>query len=142
MTSSPRAIIRISTSGKNYSRVNYSRRMYAIVRRYTPDVREGELNECLADLTGLRTFFKMTYKEIAEKIREEVSLEIGVPCTITVASPSQFEHAKHASKKQSISTYKEIHSVLTGTSFTAMKRTRATITKKRRFSVPFIGKVG
>ena len=68
-----RAIIQIVASGKNDSRINYSRRMYAVIRRYTPDVAEGNTNECLADLTGLRTFFKMTYAEIAEKIKKDLT---------------------------------------------------------------------
>ena len=69
MTSSSRpAIIKISVAKKDISRINYSRRMYAIIRRYTPNVVEGLSNECYADLTGLRTFFKMTYTEMTEKI--------------------------------------------------------------------------
>lgn len=141
MTSPTRAIIHITTSGKNYSRVNYSRRMYAIIRRYTPDVREGEVNECLADLTGLRTFFKMSYKEIAENIRKELIREIGVAFTIRVATVGAFEKAKHSKAKQSISTYKEIHSLLSSSLFVAMKNRRHTIITKRRFLVPFLGKV-
>ena len=69
------AILHITTSGKNFSRVNYSRRMYAIIRRYTPNVAEGDTNEYFADLTGLRTFFKMSYKEIAEKILSDLNKE-------------------------------------------------------------------
>ena len=96
MTSSTKpAIIRIRTSGKNFSRVNYSRRMYAIIRRYTPNVIEGEINECFADLTGLRTFFKMTYAEMAEKIIKDLNTEIGVSFTVKIATIDSFEKVKN-----------------------------------------------
>jgi DNA polymerase-4/DNA polymerase V len=32
----------------------FSQRMFAIVRRYTPDVEEYSVDECFCDLTGLR----------------------------------------------------------------------------------------
>lgn len=117
--------------------------MYAIIRRYTPDVTEGRANECFADLTGLRTFFKMTYAEIAEKIRKDLTKEIGVRFSIRVATSKAFTTAKAQSKKSStISTYKEINTLFAGTSLGAKKQAsyKSTI-YKRRFVVPFIGKV-
>ncbi len=142
MTSSKnshRAIINISIYGKNDSRVNYSRRMYAIIRRYTPDVVEGNMNECLADLTGLRTFFKMTYAEIAEKIKNDLTKEIGVRFTLKVTTTTPFEQFKNKSKKsQNISTYKEINKLFAGSNFLATKNILGI---KRRLAVPFIGRV-
>jgi DNA polymerase-4/DNA polymerase V len=32
----------------------YSKRMYEIVRRYTPDIEEYSIDECFANLTGMR----------------------------------------------------------------------------------------
>jgi len=143
MTSSPaRAIIHISTSGKNDTRLNYSRRMYAIIRRYTPDVEEGTMNECFAELTGLRTFFKMTYAEIAEKIKKDLAKEIGIRFTIKIASVQAFEHAKARSKKlRSVSTYKEIKSLFAGSAYMKKVHHVSGTIHKKRFSVPFIGKV-
>jgi len=142
MTSSKnshRAIISISTYGKNNSRINYSRRMYAIIRRYTPDVVEGNMNECLADLTGLRTFFKMTYAEIAEKIKKDLTREIGIRFTLKVSTTTAFDSVKNKSKKlQSISTYKEINKLFAGSSYISQKNVSNI---RRRLSVPFIGKV-
>ncbi len=117
--------------------------MYAIIRRYTPDVTEGGANECFADLTGLRTFFKMTYAEIAEKIKNDLTKEIGVRFSIRVATSKAFITAKAQSKKSStISTYKEINTLFAGTSLGVKKQVpyKSTI-YKRRFVVPFIGKV-
>ena len=44
----------------------YSMRMYAIVRRYTPAVEEYSIDECFADLTGLRRSLRMSYEEMAQ----------------------------------------------------------------------------
>jgi nucleotidyltransferase/DNA polymerase involved in DNA repair len=140
--STKRAIIHITTSGKSFSQVNYSRRIYAIIRRYTPDVVEGTKNECFADLTGLRTFFKMTYKELAENILNDVRTEIGVSCTVRVSTAHAFEQAKILSKKpKTFSTYKEINKLFTGLSFVAVKNRKSMRLPRRKLVVPFIGKV-
>lgn len=47
----PDAII-IPSDYETYSL--YSKRMFEIVRRYTPDVDEYSIDECFADLTGLK----------------------------------------------------------------------------------------
>jgi DNA polymerase-4/DNA polymerase V len=142
MTSSTKpAIIHITTSGKSFSKVNYSRRMYAIIRRYTPNVAEGTSNECFADLTGLRTFFKMSYTEMAEKIIKDLKLEIGVSFTVRVATVDDFESAKNKNKKQkSVSTFKEMNKLFSGKAFTAIKNRKTSIVK-RRLTIPFLGKV-
>ncbi len=142
MTSSTKpAIIHITTSGKSFSRVNYTRRMYAIIRRYTPNVAEGNSNECFADLTGLRTFFKMTYAEMTEKILKDLKTEIGVAFTVRVSTVDAFEAAKNKNKKlKSVSTFKEMNKLFSGKAFTAIKN-RKSFTVKRRLTIPFLGKV-
>jgi nucleotidyltransferase/DNA polymerase involved in DNA repair len=45
----------------------YSKRMFAIVRRFTPDVEEYSIDECFADLTGLRRPLRMSYVEMGQK---------------------------------------------------------------------------
>src|SRR3954470_15674057 len=42
----------------------FSNRMYAIVRRYTPAVEEYSIDECFADLTGLRRLHHMPYPKM------------------------------------------------------------------------------
>lgn len=141
-----RAIVRITLTGKQAANRNYSRRMYAIVRRYTPNGAEGGVNECFAELTGLRTFFKMTYTELAEDIRKNIMTEIGMPCTVRIATVTEFENATTPSKKtKSISTYREMNKLFAGKSFVeasnrAVMRSTKTI-KKIRLTVPFLGKV-
>ena len=150
--SSSRAIIRIIATSKHTLSINYARRMYAIIRRYTPEALEGTPNECFAELTGLRTFFKMTYNELAETILRDLSREIGIRFTVRVAKVKEYEEVSIISKKHSkkyttnnMSTYKELNSLFAGRSLglrAPTTRTRSTISSKKiRLSVPFLGKV-
>lgn len=137
------AIIKISTSGKNFSKVNYSRRMYAIIRRYTPHVIEGGHNECFADLTGLRTFLKMTYKEMTENIVNDIQREVEIFCTIHIVTHDAFLEAKNKSKKmRSVSTYKEINKLFSGKFLSnSYKVKKNIILRKKRLTIPYLGKV-
>lgn len=56
----------------------FSNRMYAIVRRYTPVVEEYSIDECFADLTGLRRNHHMRYEEIAAAIKRDLERELGM----------------------------------------------------------------
>ncbi len=56
----------------------YSQRMYEIVYRYTPQVEEYSIDECFADLTGLRREKRMGYPEIAAKIKHDLETELGI----------------------------------------------------------------
>lgn len=140
--STKQAIIRITTSGKNFSQINYSRRMYAIIRRYTPNVVECNTNECFADLTGLRTFLKMSYKEMAENIVSDIKREIGIFCTIHIVTQDTFLMAKNKSKKsRNISTYKEMNKLFAGSSFIPSKKRKSLTYKSKKLVIPFLGKV-
>lgn len=145
-TSTTRAIIRIIASGKHASKINYRRRMYAIIRRYTPEVAEGAVNECFAEITGLRTFFKMSYAELAQAIVTDLKKEIGISFSLRIAKVSEFEEASQTSKKpKHIATYNEINSLFKGASFiphedrTSIKHTLRA--KRIRLSIPYLGKV-
>ncbi len=89
----PDAII-LSSDYETYSL--YSQRMYAIVRRYTPDVDEYSIDECFADLTGLRRTLRMSYEKIAEKIKHDLDTELGMTFSIGLAPTKVL--AKLASK--------------------------------------------
>ncbi len=60
----------------------YAQKMYNIVRHYTPDVEEYSIDECFADLTGLRTKFRMPYEEIAKKIKHELQSSLGMTFSV------------------------------------------------------------
>lgn len=63
----------------------YSKKMFDIVRRYADEVEEYSIDECFADLTGLDKPLKMSYLEIAQRIKREVNEELGLSVTIGLA---------------------------------------------------------
>src|SRR5262245_29099566 len=75
-----------------------SKRFFAIVRRYTPDVEEYSIDECFADLTGLRRPLRMSYLKIAERMKRELDVELGFTFSVGLA-PNKVV-AKIASKWQ------------------------------------------
>lgn len=63
----------------------FSVRMCDIVRRYTPEVEEYSIDECFADLTGLRRPLNMSYEEMAKKIKNELDSELGITFSVGLA---------------------------------------------------------
>ncbi|WDL95591.1 DNA polymerase IV [Alicyclobacillus sp. ALC3] len=66
---------------------DFSRRVFAVVRNYTPQVEVFSIDECWADVTGSRQFG--TAVEIARQIQTRIQSELGLPCSIGVA-PNKF----------------------------------------------------
>ena len=62
-----------------------SKRMFAIVRRYTPDVEEYSIDECFADITGLQRSLKGSYSQIAARIKQALDVELGVTFSVGLA---------------------------------------------------------
>ncbi len=60
----------------------YSKRMYEIVRRYTADVEEYSIDECFADLTGMRRPNNMSYEVMAERIKHDLDTELGMTFSV------------------------------------------------------------
>lgn len=54
-----------------------SKRFFEIVRRYTNEVEEYGIDECFAEITGLRRPLRMSYAKIAEKIKADLDRELG-----------------------------------------------------------------
>lgn len=75
----------------------FSRRMYAIVRRFTSDIEEYSIDECFADITGLRRPLKKSYVEIAKQIQWELLCELGMTFSVGLAPNKVL--AKVASKR-------------------------------------------
>lgn len=84
--------------GDYESYANFSGQMFDIVRRYADEVEEYSIDECFAELTGLERSLKMTYMEIAKRIKKEVSEELGLSVSIGVGPTKCL--AKVASKWQ------------------------------------------
>ena len=79
----PKCIV-VSGNYKLYSII--SKRMFEIVRRFTPDVEEYSIDECFADITGLDFSLKKSYKDIALDIKETLDKELGVTFSVGLAS--------------------------------------------------------
>jgi len=71
-------------------------RMYDIVRRYTEAVEEYSIDECFAELTGLRRTLRMSYPQMAEAIKRDLDTELGVSFSVGLAPTKVL--AKVASK--------------------------------------------
>jgi DNA polymerase-4/DNA polymerase V len=60
----------------------FSKRMYAIMRRYTPAVEEYSVDEGFIDLTGLRRLHRGNYMTIAARLQEDIHRELGITVTV------------------------------------------------------------
>lgn len=145
MTQTKRAIIKIAAVEKRGQSLplGYQRRMYSILRRYTPEVSEGTDRECFAELTGLRTFFKMSYNEMMLRITKDIKGEMNITVKISPATAKELEGGRRSTKKAtSVSTYKEMNTLFQGAHFIPKEKREATTLKRKvRLSVPFLGKV-
>jgi DNA polymerase-4 len=56
-----------------------STRFFAIVRRFTPEVEEYSIDECFADITGLRRQYRTSYEAIAARIKHDLDPSWDVP---------------------------------------------------------------
>lgn len=63
----------------------YSRQIFDIVRRYTPDVEEYSIDEAFADLTGVRRMHHTSYDTIARQIQQAIHAEVGIPVSVGVS---------------------------------------------------------
>ena len=66
----------------------YSKRMFNIMRRYTPIVEESSIDEGFADLTGLRRVFHASYIDIARQMKKAIEDELDITVSVGL-SPSK-----------------------------------------------------
>jgi DNA polymerase-4/DNA polymerase V len=76
----------------------FSRRMFSIMRRFTPDVEEYSIDEAFGDITGMRRALRSSYEEIALNMKKEIEKELGI--TVSVGLSITKVLAKVASKHQ------------------------------------------
>jgi len=62
-----------------------SRRMIAILHRYSPGVEVSSIDEAFVDMNGLRRLWGKDFDEIADEIRHAVRSEIGITVSIGIA---------------------------------------------------------
>lgn len=60
----------------------YSRKMFDIVRRYTPAVEEYSIDEVFADITGLRRVYRCSYEKIGRDIKSDIQKELGLTVSV------------------------------------------------------------
>jgi nucleotidyltransferase/DNA polymerase involved in DNA repair len=93
----------------------YAKRMYRIAQEFTPDVEEYSIDECFADITGLRAKYRMPYERIALLMKKRLETELGI--TFGVGLGPNKAIAKMASKYRKPSGFtaipaREIHTYL------------------------------
>ncbi len=74
----------------------FSRRIFHILRRFTPQVEEYSIDEAFADITGMRRALSNSYEGIAGRIKGEIGRELGI--TVSVGLSVTKVLAKVASK--------------------------------------------
>jgi DNA polymerase-4/DNA polymerase V len=60
----------------------FSKRMFEIMRRYTPEVEEYSIDEGFADITGMDQVFRKSYEEIALDMQRTIEAELGLTVSI------------------------------------------------------------
>jgi len=76
----------------------FSRRMFNVMRRFTPQVEEYSIDEAFADITGMRRALRASYETIAVNIKNEIARELGI--TVSVGLSITKVLAKVASKHE------------------------------------------
>lgn len=83
-------VIIVMRESKGYA--PYTKKIDQILKRYTQDIEIGDRCGYFADVTGLRTLLKMTYKEIGESIISDLKKEIGVYLPTALATSKVLAH--------------------------------------------------
>ena len=60
----------------------FSKRMFAVMRRYTSIVEEYSIDEAFADITGLRRPLRMSYEHIARRMKQDIQRELGITVSV------------------------------------------------------------
>lgn len=63
----------------------FSRRLFAIMRRFTDQVEEYSIDEGFMDITGLDKVEGLTYKQIAETVKNTIQRELGITVSVGLA---------------------------------------------------------
>lgn len=74
------ALVILPSDYENYS--IFSKRMFEIMRRFTPEVEEYSIDEGFADITGMRSVFRCSYKEIAQRLQQTIKNELDLSVSI------------------------------------------------------------
>lgn len=62
-----------------------SKRMYEILRRWTPSVEEASIDEGFVDLTGMRRVHHCSYEQMGRDIQKTIAAELGLTVSIGIS---------------------------------------------------------
>ncbi len=79
----------------------FSKRMFAIVRSFTPYVEEYSIDEAFADIKGLRRPINKTYGEIAQAIKDKIESSLGISVSVGVSLTKSLAKLASSSHKPS-----------------------------------------
>ena len=63
----------------------FSKRMFSILRRFSPQVEEYSIDEAFVDITGTRRVHRTGYKEIGRMMMEAIERELGITVSVGVS---------------------------------------------------------
>lgn len=63
----------------------FSKRMFAIMRNFSPTVEEYSVDEGFADIYGLRRPLHKTYRDIGAALQDTVQTELGIPVSVGIS---------------------------------------------------------
>lgn len=84
-------------SGDHEKYEEYSKKIMAILKNFSPDVEVYSIDEAFVDLTGLKRLYKMNYGKLALAIRKKIKEEVDIPVSIGLSTSKTL--AKLASDK-------------------------------------------
>lgn len=60
----------------------FSKRLFNIVKQFSPEVEKYSVDECFADLTGLRRPYHSSYLEIGRQIKQKIESNLGLTVSL------------------------------------------------------------
>ncbi len=63
-----------------------SKKMFSILRRYSPDIEEYSIDEGFVDMNGIRSMWGKSYRGIADDIRRTVYDEVGITVSVGIST--------------------------------------------------------
>jgi len=60
----------------------FSKRLFAVMRRFTPSVEEYSIDEAFADITGFQRYYHCSYEEIARRMKVTIEQELGITVSV------------------------------------------------------------
>lgn len=63
----------------------FSQRMFAVMRKFTPTVEEYSIDEAFADITGYDRLYRCSYGEIARRMKEAIEKELQITVSAGVS---------------------------------------------------------